>query len=470
MAVVDDLSLGLDLLDADSFLCFESFSHCRDSNTVSFFFHYCGGKRFGATLKLPPRFLADVVDDVEGVLFHIGLCVLPWYWMGYACKRIRIQAGYLDTHQVSFWHTFYQNVLSEFLFLHNLDRDRLHIEVDTTRAPCPVISKRRLQDPHHVLVPLGGGKDSLTVFAMLQDGSIPATWFYVGDHDDEFQESWRLQAILRHSKRPCHALEFSFSANADAFEKEVAGLPYAPCGHPWAALVCFASVLAALDGGYRYIAVGNERSANFGNHVTYHGVVVNHQYDKSFEFEQLVHAYLTQYVVADIYYFSALQPLWEVQIVQEFCRHPAYLPLFLSCNEPDTHRWCAKCAKCAFVFLLLSAWLPPPAVWAVFGSNLLEHKSIAPIFDSLLGWHATDSLKPMECVGTSDETFLSLVLAHAAYVALDNATLPYYLRLPHVQDAIETRAPPLYLLTDVNADHLIPSFLHAALHVTPPSS
>jgi hypothetical protein len=84
---------------------------------------------------------------------------------------------------------------------------------------------------------------------------------------------------------------------------------------------------------------------------------------------------------------------WEVQIAQKFCtatvmrfkcacyddeiidsfektHHNSllttsiakvasrYLHLFLSCNAPlyGRTRWCARCSKCCFVQLLLSAW------------------------------------------------------------------------------------------------------------------
>jgi len=86
------------------------------------------------------------------------------------------------------------------------------------------------------------------------------------------------------------------------------------------------------------------------------------QYDKSFAWEKQCHEYIRRWIVSDVHYFSALQHLWEVQIAHEFCRHPQYLPLFISCNSIDESRWCARCAKCAFVFLLLSAFLTPEQV------------------------------------------------------------------------------------------------------------
>lgn len=59
--------------------------------------------------------------------------------------------------QVHFWEEFYQNVLSEFLYLHGLDRDRLYIIVDAPASEAlPVLPDRKLEEQSKakVLVPL----------------------------------------------------------------------------------------------------------------------------------------------------------------------------------------------------------------------------------------------------------------------------------------------------------------------------
>ncbi|KAL3671582.1 hypothetical protein V7S43_003498 [Phytophthora oleae] len=88
------------------------------------------------------------------------------------------------------------------------------------------------------------------------------------------------------------AFRFEHNMNDKTWESEVAGTRYQPAGHPWAALVAFDSVLAAILGDFTYVAVGNERSANYGNNVVHEGRPVNHQYDKSFDFETRAHAYI----------------------------------------------------------------------------------------------------------------------------------------------------------------------------------
>lgn len=55
--------------------------------------------------------------------------------------------------QVQFWEEFYQDVLSEFLYLHQLDRDRLKIEVLAPPQDA-VLEDRQLAEKPKILIPL----------------------------------------------------------------------------------------------------------------------------------------------------------------------------------------------------------------------------------------------------------------------------------------------------------------------------
>ncbi|KAK1945052.1 Serine/threonine-protein kinase Nek6 [Phytophthora citrophthora] len=459
----DDTGLGLEMLEqAEPFLTFESIQFDAKSRLATFQFHFCGGRRFQATMSLAGE-LQDIDETspvVRNALLHIGLCVLPWFWMGYNCKYIRIQAGYLDPEQVHFWEEFYQNVLSEYLYLHGLDRDRLHIIMDApATGALQVLSNRKLEPK--VLVPLGGGKDSLVVYQLLSSSDTPCAWLHVGDRPQEFDRNWRFKEIVDMTQNRTKISAFRFEHNMDdkTWESEVAGTRYQPAGHPWAALVAFDSVLAAILGCFTHVAVGNERSANYGNNVVHEGRPVNHQYDKSFDFETRAHAYIRKYLVEDLHYFSALQHLWEVQIARTFASRSLdssenFLPVFLSCNEaPDGDKWCCKCAKCAFVFILMSAWCSEAQLVEIFGENLFEKETIFPEFLSLLD---EEGVKPMECVGTACETWLSL------YLALQTHGHTTFLKT-HTIEIHQKGGKLMHLLEDYNNEHLLPEFLEPAL-------
>lgn len=303
----------------------------------------------------------------------------------------------------------------------------------------------------------GGGKDSLVVYQLVASTSVPCALVHVGDRPREFESSWRFQKLVEMTAHHTAHSPFRFEHNMvdDVWENEVRGTRYKPCGHPWAALVAFDSVLAAIMGDFTHIAVGNERSANYGNNVMHEGRVVNHQYDKSFQFEAAVHAYIRKYIVRDVHYFSALQHLWEVQIARSFVERSLsgnenFLPVFLSCNEAiNGDQWCCECAKCAFVYILISAWSPRDELNAIFGEDLYEKESMFPIFTSLLD---ENELKPMECVGTSDETWLSLFLALPEHGETSF--------LKSKEHEIRAMGPKVALLLEgYNQEHLIPEFL-----------
>ncbi|KAG3174796.1 hypothetical protein PI124_g242 [Phytophthora idaei] len=391
----DDTGLDLALLEqVEPFLTFERIQFNVEARLAMFQFHFCGGRRFQATMSLTgPLQDLDETPVVRNALLHTGLCILPWFWMGYSCKYIRIEAGYLNSEQVHFWEEFYQSVLSEYLYLHGLDRDRLHIifhwAAARTHSWC------------------------INCYLLVQRLVRGCTW---GDRPQEFERSWRFKEIVEMTG--ASAFRFEHNMEDKTWESEVAGTRYQPAGHPWAALVAFDSVLAAILGDFTHVAVGNERSANFDNNVVHEGRPVNHQYDKSFDFETRAHAYIRKYLVEDLHYFSALQHLWEVQIARTFASRSLessenFLPVFWSCNEaPDGDKWCCKCAKCAFVFILMSAWCSEAQLVEIFCENLFEKQSVFPEFLSLLD---EEGVKPMECVGTACETWLSLYLALQAH-------------------------------------------------------
>jgi hypothetical protein len=87
------------------------------------------------------------------------------------------------------------------------------------------------------------------------------------------------------------------------------------------------------------------------------------------------------------------------------------MPVFLSCNDPTEQcDWCKRCEKCAFIFLLLSAWLPTSSVvQTVFGGvDMLREEARKGLFRQLVG---LEGAKPLDCVGTVAEASAAVHLA-----------------------------------------------------------
>lgn len=58
-------------------------------------------------------------------VFSVGMCVLPWYWMGFATSSITISSAIaaavgISAEDVAFWQTLYTNVLMEFMYVNKL--------------------------------------------------------------------------------------------------------------------------------------------------------------------------------------------------------------------------------------------------------------------------------------------------------------------------------------------------------------
>lgn len=62
------------------------------------------------------------------------------------------------------------------------------------------------------------------------------------------------------------------------------------------------------------------------------GEKVNHQYSKTYEFENDFAEYSKKYLKANVKYFSFLRPLNEMQIAKIFSRYTKYHKVFKSCN------------------------------------------------------------------------------------------------------------------------------------------
>ena len=193
-------------------------------------------------------------------------------------------------------------------------------------------------------------------------------------------------------------------------------------GHtPFSAIVAFVSYLCAYLSGKKYIVLSNEDSANESTVI---GTSVNHQYSKTYEFENDFNNYTKKYYGIDIKYFSLLRPLTEFQIGMLFSKLDKFHKVFKSCNlgsKGDTWEWCCKCPKCLFVFIILSPFLYRDKLIDIFGTDLYEDASLLDTFKELLGYSET---KPFECVGTYGEVRFAVSLL----INKLGDDLPYLLR------------------------------------------
>jgi hypothetical protein len=205
-------------------------------------------------------------------------------------------------------------------------------------------------------------------------------------------------------------------------------------GHvPVTAINSLIAVVVALATGCTAVVMANERSASQATRVVA-GVEINHQYSKSFAFEQLLRAALEPVGIDD--YFSALRPWGELPIAAAFAGVPRPVQqAFMSCNRAfirdpakRSNGWCGECPKCRSVFLSLAPFMDPAQLAEIFGRDLLADAAQSPGFLDLVDPDA----KPFECVGEIDEARIALALlagddrwrAHAVVRTLAAASPP----------------------------------------------
>ena len=395
--------------------------HNDRSWRVACAYSFCGGPEVLMKVTLPPRDAMN--DECRRVLAHAGLVLLCWQWMATPCRKIVCKATALTADQRQFWADFYREAFAEFALHNNLAEDACDIEVEAELAEDAEPVAAQHQGDVRVLCGLGGGKDSLVAWLLStrQPRVASVDWLYVDDGGDEYENSKRLQGVVKKAGGAAYLAKHDFSGLAESTYRT-------PCGHPWAALCAFDGVGVAALLGYDGFVVGHERSAAEGNGVFFNGREVNHQFDKSLKWEAALRSYLGR--LSSVSYVSPLQPLWDLQVAGLFrrmnqivsrkdlpidlrtgifCLEDALRPfysLFRSCNDSgDCDTWCGACAKCAFVYCALSAFRDD-ASQIFHGVDLYGEPDMIPFFEELVG-----SEKAMDCVGTAKETRLALALA-----------------------------------------------------------
>lgn len=396
--------------------------HTLDLDKGQVSFHYLlqnGAEEFKFTEKLSfPPVRSEINQEVlKRVLDNLLIVLGVSYWKTYCPKSLELPTINLTAEQAQFWNTVYTKGLGEFFYKNKIDfHGLISFPYQKKIKNSPVHFPRK----DRYLLPFGGGKDSIVAAELLLKDKKPFDLFTLNTS----QVQAEMASIL--GKKPIVIMReidpklFTLNAKQDTYNGHI----------PISAIYAFSSLLAAVLYDYRAIIVSNEKSANFSN-VEYLGYQINHQWSKSLEFENLFRDYVSKYITSDITYYSILRDMSEFEIMEEFVKYPKYFSAFSSCNrnfkiknlhlggvvkrdvKRPSHvrlwrhprggqslRWCGKCAKCAFVFTALAAFLPKQKVIKIFEKNLFEDKSLLPIFKQLLG---IEGVKPFECVGTPDE-------------------------------------------------------------------
>ncbi len=328
---------------------------------------------------------------VQNMVFHMGMIELISYWKSTCSPDVIIKCGYLNEEQKKWWKKIYFYGLGELFFVNNI---KTNIE-DFMNIKCTQENKIEYEtiedESNGYIVPIGGGKDSIVTLETLNINK--EDYCLIINPKEVTLKCAEIAEISNNN-----VIEVYRTIDEKLIELNNQGFIN---GHtPFSAMLAFTSYFIAYLLSKKYIAVSNENSANESN---VKGEKTNHQYSKSFEFECDFEEYANKYLKAPVKYFSFLRPLNELQIAKIFSRLEKYHSTFKSCNvgsKEKEWKWCCKCAKCLFAFIILSPYLYKEKLINIFGNDLFEDKELLNIFIELTGHGET---KPFECVGTFEE-------------------------------------------------------------------
>lgn len=423
--------------------------------------------KFTATFLLSPDIVFTPTVTIKGVsaerwaavspavreqlAFHLGLAEMLSYWKAAASPEIIIEAGYLDDAQIAWWHDLLINGMGEYFFQNQIDftaPDFVTIKVaPSVQEVSPILFETEL-DPQRILVPIGGGKDSVVTVETLskQIDSLGVFTLNTTLATDDTITIAKPDEVVRARRTVDRKL---IELNQQGYLN----------GHtPFSSVLAFITVTCAAFFGYRYIALSNERSSNEGNQI-FHDHVVNHQYSKTYFFEAAFRHYVANYLATTIDYFSYMRPLYELQIAAIFAQQEPYHSIFRSCNVGQkTNSWCHNCPKCLFVYTILYPFMTPEQLGHVFHHDLFGREDLLPLARELAG---LADQKPFECVGTHEESLVAFYLAAEKFRARGEA-LPVILQAIHDEGLVnqpDMMERARTLLHEWNEQNAIPEHL-----------
>ena len=364
----------------------------KDSLYVKFYFSLNDEYFFTPSFEIAKRKFYDFNNlgnnQIDTILFNIGMIELISYWKLACPKKVYITPFKLSEEQIKWWKKLYFNGLGEFFYLNGIKEnvdDFMEIICESDIS----LNKINIPLSDATLVPVGGGKDSVVTLELLKN-KLPVIPLIInprGATNECVKVAGFSEEQVAVIKRTLDSTMLRM--NNEGFLN----------GHtPFSAMLAFYTLLIGFATNSKYIALSNESSAN---EPTVPDSEINHQYSKSIAFENDFRDYVNKYISSDIEYFSFLRPLNEIQIASLFSRNKDYYKVFKSCNAGSkTDSWCGKCPKCLFTYLIMSPFISQEDLINIFGKDLLNDNDLQPILKQLKG---EADVKPFECVGTIEE-------------------------------------------------------------------
>ena len=378
-------------------------------------------------------------EILDRAMFYLHIACGVSYWKAFCPQNLIMTTGSLTKQEAEFFTEFYKQGLMQFFYENDLDPQKYAVKFDSDSNVQRSCFRGLDFLNSRVLLPIGGGKDSLVSAALLNAMEVDFDWFCVKS------DKIKIDCVDVSGKK---LIDVRREFSSDLINLNRLGEVFN--GHvPITGILAFVEIVACVLYGYSKVIMSNEHSSSQAN-LTWKGYKVNHQYSKSLEFEKMFREFLAENFCAvkgeSLFdYFSLLRGLSEYKIAEIFAEKcENYFDVFSSCNRNfhlDTSknikgkRFCGECEKCAFVFLILSNFIQFEQLIKIFGANLFKSQALFTTFKEMCGLGIR---KPWECVGSFEESRFALVEAlHLGLLSGDLESLAWQIAedfAPEIED------------------------------------
>lgn len=369
------------------------FDRLKCTKTGTRFYYFIDNKEYSFYCSFDHSKVHLDEESKYVALAHIGLSYLIDLAVICTPKKILIKTMKLSNEQLKFWKWAYENFALEKAYMGQEELFFLDTKWETKGRKFQNLP-RKTAKKDTLAIAISGGKESLTALKLFKNHKNLSLFFM--DYCDRNSFYMKKAHQFLEKKYKYFKIKTSIS-HTDQITKKYECVDYS-------LLVIGQLIFTAVLFGDKidYFMVGNEYSANFGN-AFYKGKYVNHQFDKTIEFANEVNRYISKYLGGVIGYISPFFGLYEYQITKLFLKDRDFLDIWTSCNNSNRiYNFCCKCHKCAFIYMVASAFADKDLLAKYFPTNPLEDFDLCrPLVDPRME-------KPTECVGEKKECWLAL--------------------------------------------------------------
>ncbi|MFT7616894.1 MAG: hypothetical protein ACI97A_000524 [Planctomycetota bacterium] len=389
-----------------------------------------------------------VLENLSSLLFQVAGTS---YYKTAAPPTLTLPSGTAGPDRIAFLTTLVKKGLAEFANVNNLDLSAIRF------LPCPgrpSESQYVVPESNKVLVPFGGGKDSLLSLQLVVEAGFNPTLFVVGPNPVAEGLAEKTGHPLIRVRRVLDP-KIGMLNTVGAYNGHI----------PVTAVVSMIAVLVAVRDGFSAVVMSNENSANKGTMLDGGAKEVNHQFSKGLEFEAMLRDQIHRCGLRGMDYFSLLRPFSELSICREFARRGNHFGEFVSCNgnfrrsQTDARpHWCMECSKCLFVHLSMAPFLTEDDMFLIFGANPLGDVARFSTYEALIEFNGAQ--RPFDCVGGPEESRAAFALL------LDHPVAKSYLAVKAFKEKWGPSLPTVDVVSELasSEDHLVPERFLGAVH------